>query len=219
MWLLKLPDISLYQMDLESRHFGWVSCIIPERNTPILRLELKGPDNSLRLRQIKVLGDIDGSTLVVGKQESPLVMQQKNCEVETLRVFRLLTSQVSDDAEALLQCFLGCFWWAKWQDESLKADLWRQRLRSNNWLCLQVFGRLISDEVPAVEGAEEKKEVSDSGHEGDIDLKEHMVGILFSRSKLTHLQKQVRDSITSWLILRKNIWGWLTRQKQVYVFV
>ena len=27
--------------------------------------------------------------------------------------------------------------------------------------------------------------------EGDVDLKEHMVGILFSRSKLTHLQKQV----------------------------
>ena len=26
--------------------------------------------------------------------------------------------------------------------------------------------------------------------EGDVDLKEHMVGILFSRSKLTHLQKQ-----------------------------
>ena len=30
--------------------------------------------------------------------------------------------------------------------------------------------------------------------EGDMDLKEHMVGILFSRSKLTHLQKQVCDN-------------------------
>ena len=35
----------------------------------------------------------------------------------------------------------------------------------------------------------------DGGMEGsfeDLDLREHMVGILFSRSKLTHLQKQVR---------------------------
>ena len=31
--------------------------------------------------------------------------------------------------------------------------------------------------------------------EGDVDLKEHMVGILFSRSKLTHLQKQVAASL------------------------
>ena len=32
--------------------------------------------------------------------------------------------------------------------------------------------------------------------EGDVDLKEHMVGILFSRSKLTHLQKQVSRRLT-----------------------
>ena len=31
--------------------------------------------------------------------------------------------------------------------------------------------------------------------EGDVDLKEHMVGILFSRSKLTHLQKQVSRQV------------------------
>ena len=31
--------------------------------------------------------------------------------------------------------------------------------------------------------------------EDQVDLKEHMVGILFSRSKLTHLQKQVRTAI------------------------
>jgi hypothetical protein len=47
-----------------------------------------------------------------------------------------------------------------------------------------VFGKLITGE-------------SEDGGEGETieesnDLKEHMVGILFSRSKLTHLQKQVR---------------------------
>ena len=60
----------------------------------IVRVELKGPDNSLRLRQLKVLGKADGSPIVAGKHERPLAVQQRNCEVETLRVFRLLTSQV-----------------------------------------------------------------------------------------------------------------------------
>lgn len=30
----------------------------------------------------------------------------------------------------------------------------------------------------------------------DADLKEHMVGIIFSRSKLTNLQKQVNSNFT-----------------------
>ena len=48
----------------------------------------------------------------------------------------------------------------------------------------------------AADGSDEKTpppapEVVESSLE-DVDLREHMVGILFSRSKLTHLQKQVR---------------------------
>jgi len=35
----------------------------------------------------------------------------------------------------------------------------------------------------------------DSSVEESKDLKEHMVGILFSQSKLTHLQKQVISQI------------------------
>jgi hypothetical protein len=50
-----------------------------------------------------------------------------------------------------------------------------------------VFGKLILGEQPVdAEVGEGKGEVEESN-----DLKEHMVGILFSRSKLTHLQKQV----------------------------
>ena len=59
----------------------------------------------------------------------------------------------------------------------------------------QVFGRLISDESPEVDQKEGKKNEGPEGmNEGDVDLKEHMVSILFSRSKLTHLQKQVRQT-------------------------
>lgn len=58
-------------------------------------LELKGPDNSLRVRQIRILGEVEGESLKFGKQLSTQTIQQRNCEAETLKVFRLITSQVS----------------------------------------------------------------------------------------------------------------------------
>lgn len=118
-------------------------------------MELKGPDNSVRVRQIRVLGKIDSESLRIGKQFSSYTIQQKNCEAETLRVFRLITSQV--------------------------------------------FGKLIQGE----EG-QNKNIIENAGGSGSEsldpleesnDLREHMVGILFSRSKLTHLQKQVRKTL------------------------
>ncbi len=67
-----------------------------------------------------------------------------------------------------------------------------------------MFGKLILDDEPphpplegsagAAAGSSKKDELAGGDgalSEGDVDLKEHMVGILFSRSKLTHLQKQV----------------------------
>jgi hypothetical protein len=45
----------------------------------------------------------------------------------------------------------------------------------------KVFGKLIQGKLTSM----------DSSVEESKDLKEHMVGILFSQNKLTHLQKQV----------------------------
>lgn len=53
-----------------------------------------------------------------------------------------------------------------------------------------MFGKLILGDQPVDNEAGEGK---GEGEESN-DLKEHMVGILFSRSKLTHLQKQVSYS-------------------------
>uniref|UniRef100_T1JCF5 RCR-type E3 ubiquitin transferase n=1 Tax=Strigamia maritima TaxID=126957 RepID=T1JCF5_STRMM len=141
--------VKLRYLEVESRFTGWVSCPVTERGHTVLRLELKGSDNTLRLRQIKVLGELEGESLQSGKLHSANVIQQKNCEAETLKVFRLLTSLV--------------------------------------------FGRLILSDSPDIV---EEKVIKDVKYEplkidGNNDLKEHMVGILFSRSKLTHLQKQV----------------------------
>jgi hypothetical protein len=48
-----------------------------------------------------------------------------------------------------------------------------------------VFGRLI------ISGEGRAKKGEEPGMDMDNDLKEHMVSILFSRNKLSHLQKQV----------------------------
>lgn len=54
-----------------------------------------------------------------------------------------------------------------------------------------MFGKLIlGEQPPDTEVGEGKGEGEESN-----DLKEHMVGILFSRSKLTHLQKQVSFTV------------------------
>ncbi|KAL7983914.1 hypothetical protein Chor_000790 [Crotalus horridus] len=141
-------------VDLDSRHIGWVTSELPGGDNHILKIELKGPENTLRVRQVKVLGWKDGESIKIAGQISASVAQQRSCEAETLRVFRLITSQV--------------------------------------------FGKLISGDAEPTPEQEEKALLSSpEGEEkvhnatSDADLKEHMVGIIFSRSKLTNLQKQV----------------------------
>jgi len=76
----------------------------------VMGMELKGPDNSLRVRQIRMLGEIEGGSLKVGKQLSAQTIQQRNCEAETLKVFRLITSQVSthDFLQFTFYCNVFC---------------------------------------------------------------------------------------------------------------
>ena len=66
---------------------------------------------------------------------------------------------------------------------------------------LQVFGKLLSP------GAAEEKLDKAEGSFEDVDLREHMVGILFSRSKLTHLQKQVSRTVCP--AVKWNLCRWL----------
>lgn len=111
--------IKLRTVEVESRSAGWINCpvtgkiaynIFFDYNMKLLRtiiviflvdprhvivgLKLKGPDNSLRVRQIRILGEIEGESLKIGKQLNAQTIQQRNCETETLKVFRLITSQV-----------------------------------------------------------------------------------------------------------------------------
>ena len=115
-------------------------------------MELRGPDPSVRVRQIRLLGvDANAANAVsprMPKGISPVTMQHKACEQETLKVFRLITGLV--------------------------------------------FGRLLRNQDYEEDQEENVKSPSlseDVDHNND--LREHMVGILFSRSKLNHLQKLV----------------------------
>ncbi|CAB4068652.1 MYCBP2 [Lepeophtheirus salmonis] len=116
--------IVIKQVDVENRFAGWVSCYFDDvmcvgRNVSLLKIEFKGPDSTLRVRQIKLLS--------VGSQK-------------TLRVFRLMTAQV--------------------------------------------FGKFL------------RQDNSMDDSEEDLDLREHVVGILFnSKTRLSYLQKQVCSHI------------------------
>ena len=84
---------------MEKQHNGWINCPIPEVDCRCLQLVLKGVDQSLRVRQVKVLGD----TVFVPIKKSATQLQQLSCEAETLKVFRILTSHVCSWQE-----FLDC---------------------------------------------------------------------------------------------------------------
>lgn len=159
--------------DVDPKACAWISAKIGDDSCTHFRLELHGPENTLRVRQIKLLGLPTGGVLGAEdpldplRQQQPLQqphlrlsyasrIQQQICEAETLRVFRLITGQV--------------------------------------------FGKLISNQselappdapASAGGGGGAAAGASTSLLADSLDLREHMVGILFSRSKLSHLQKQV----------------------------
>lgn len=79
-------------LTVEARHAGWLAVPVPEElDVRHVRLELKGPDGSLRVRQVALLGEPDG-----GPRAPPpaALVRHRACEAETLRVFRLIAAQV-----------------------------------------------------------------------------------------------------------------------------
>lgn len=197
-----LGDTNLIKsVDVDQKACVWIAAKISDETCTHFRLELHGPENTLRVRQIKLLGlpasyqqqGAGNSSSAAGEEQhtqlqpqhppmqvplpAPLAaepgrsanlrlahaarIQQQICEAETLRVFRLITGQV--------------------------------------------FGKLISNVgsnssdgaatgatgVGHTVGQLDSNPAGSSMLADSLDLREHMVGILFSRSKLSHLQKQV----------------------------
>lgn len=160
-----LGDTTLIKSyDINSKTGLWLSTRISDDAFIHFRIELKGSE-TLRVRQVKLLGvpigelGMGGGLKSCPKQINTYQIQHRNCETETLRVFRLLTAQVFG------KLILG-------NDQELDSNRdGATNVRSGG------AGALESNATSML---------ADS-----LDLREHMVGILFSRSKLSHLQKQV----------------------------
>lgn len=158
-----LGELNLLEtVETESNIGSWYSVLVKDESNTHFRIELRGVENNIRIRQIKLLGYSNDAkvnqhlSLSIRKHTNAHHIQQKYCELETLRVFRVLTNQVFG-----------------------KLIINPERPMSN-----QNF-------VPSMAESH-----MDSPGDDSLDLREHMVGILFSRSKLTHLQKQVRKQFT-----------------------
>lgn len=155
-----LGDTNLIKsIDVDGNSGTWISVPIHDVLHTHFRLEFRGSENTLRVRQIKLFGVASLCEENHAARNNPKItntfqIQQRNCEAETLRVFRLITAQVFG------KLILG-------------ADL---SLNNEQFEC-QVAGGLETSTTSLLAES--------------LDLREHMVGILFSRSKLSHLQKQV----------------------------
>lgn len=60
----------------------------------MIRIDCKG-DNSIRIRQIKVAGEVERESPRILQMPCSFILQQRQCEYETLKVFRLIIFQVS----------------------------------------------------------------------------------------------------------------------------
>lgn len=154
-------------IETESNIGSWYSVAVKDDLNTHFRIELRGLENNIRIRQIKLLGySLDSKAnqeqnLNLKRYTNAHYIQQKYCELETLRVFRVLTNQVFGK---LITTF----------DRPLSMPIQPPSL--NNLNLNQ--GLLLESHMDSPSG-------------DSLDLREHMVGILFSRSKLTHLQKQI----------------------------
>nr|CAB3264102.1 E3 ubiquitin-protein ligase MYCBP2 [Phallusia mammillata] len=156
--------------ELNVQFAGWVQFSVPA-DASKFKIELRGPDNGLRVRQIKVLGynQVEGPKLM--SQLSAKLLQSQTCEAELLKVFKLLTAEVFGQ---LLS-----------EETSSTAT---------NSASTPTSGELPADVVKPLKDdvlIPSTSATPASPRDVDPNLREHMVGILFSRSKLTTLQKKV----------------------------
>ena len=89
----------LSQVKLHSTHSGWKLLHFPlNTRCKAVRVEMKGPNQNVRVRQVKLLAlpPSSNSDAIVPVE----VAHMQSCEQEALKLFRLLTSQVSGRAVA-----------------------------------------------------------------------------------------------------------------------
>lgn len=135
---------------------GWVTSELPGGDHQVIKIEMKGPENTLRVRQVKVLGWKEGDTIKIAGQISASVVQQKNCEAETLRVFRLITSQVCKILFRYVMWLMYC--------------QYNPHLSLYSYTVVQVFGKLICGDAEPTPEQEEKNLLSSPEGEDKVSI-------------------------------------------------
>lgn len=103
----------LKTIDVDPLACCWITVPVTEAECTHYRLEFRGPEATLRVRQLKLFGySVEDKAAQLKqniKSTSANYIQQKNCEAETLRVFRLLTGQVRDKLPHAFICIARLF--------------------------------------------------------------------------------------------------------------
>ncbi|XP_067640218.1 E3 ubiquitin-protein ligase highwire isoform X3 [Eurosta solidaginis] len=184
-----LGDTNLIKsVDVDPKACAWISAKITNETYTHFRLEFHGPENTLRVRQIKLLG-------------LPSIMNGLNDHYNEQFMNGLQPADAtvgnsgrngggSAGATHSIKSNLKLANAARIQQQICEAET----LRVFRLITGQVFGKLISTNTTSDAGHQSILGMDSSGNSmlaDSLDLREHMVGILFSRSKLSHLQKQV----------------------------
>lgn len=199
-----LGDTNLIKsVDVDQKACVWIAAKISDETCTHFRLELHGPENTLRVRQIKLLGlpasyqqGAGNSSSAAGEEHSQSQGQaQLQPQHPPMQVPLPAPLPVEPSRSANLRLAHA----ARIQQQICEAET----LRVFRLITGQVFGKLISN-VSSSDGAatgatgavghtvgQLDNPAGSSMLADSLDLREHMVGILFSRSKLSHLQKQV----------------------------
>lgn len=196
-----LGDTNLIKsVDVDQKACVWIGAKISDETCTHFRLELHGPENTLRVRQIKLLGlpasfqqGAGNSSSAAGEEHS-----QSHAQLQPQHPPMQVPLPAPLPAEPSRSPNLRLAYAPRIQQQICEAET----LRVFRLITGQVFGKLISN-VGSSDGA--ATGAAGVGHTvgqldnpagssmlaDSLDLREHMVGILFSRSKLSHLQKQV----------------------------
>lgn len=196
-----LGDTNLIKsVDVDQKACVWIAAKISDETCTHFRLELHGPENTLRVRQIKLLGlpasyqQGAGNSSSAAGEEHPQSQAQLQPQHPAMQVPLPAPLPVEPSRSANLRLAHA----ARIQQQICEAET----LRVFRLITGQVFGKLISN-VSSSDGAatgatavghtvgQLDNAAGSSMLADSLDLREHMVGILFSRSKLSHLQKQV----------------------------
>lgn len=183
-----LGDTNLIKsVDVDQKACVWIAAKISDETCTHFRLELHGPENTLRVRQIKLLGlpaSYQQGASAAGEEQS-----QSHAQLQPQHQPSVIPAPIIAEPSRTSNLRLANA--ARIQQQICEAET----LRVFRLITGQVFGKLISnvsDAATTAVGPAGLDNPSGSSLLADsLDLREHMVGILFSRSKLSHLQKQV----------------------------